>query len=368
MRDPVRQESSRLPCRPPPLPRGLRRVAVLRALMLGDLLCATPALRALRAAQPAARIALVGLPWGARSGRAAGQRRRVRRTAGLAGARRRSRRRRAPQRDFVDAMRARRLDLAVQLHGSGGIVNPLVVSWGARLNAGFAVPGAPRPARRRVAFRRLAERGTEVERLLALTDALGKLPRRGERLDFPLREADRRAAADLLAAAGGGGDARLVVVHAGSQLPSRRWAPERFAAVADALAGRGLRVALTGTDGERPLVAAVRQAMRAPALDLVGRTDLWTLGAVVERASLVVCSDTGLSHVAAALGTPSVVVASGSDVARWAPADARRHRVLWHPVPCRPCAHPVCPTARECAAGVDVAYVRSAALAALESA
>lgn len=343
------------------LPPGLARVVVLRALMLGDLLCATPALRALRAGLPQARITLVGLPWA---------RELVSRLAsvdefvelpGWPGLPERTAAPRAEQLAFLAAMRARRWHLAVQMHGSGAVVNPLLAAFGARLNAGFAAPGAPRPGADRRRFIAWPEQGRETGRLLALTDALG-LRRAGDALDFPLRPGDHERAAALL------GPGRWVLVHAGAQLPSRRWPAERFAAVADGLAAGGWRVALTGTEGERALVAAVAAAMRHPALELAGRSDLWTLGALVARAALVVCNDTGLSHVAAALGTPSVVVASGSDVARWAPADARRHRVLWHEVECRPCAHAVCPTAHECALGVRVDMVLDAARAALENA
>jgi ADP-heptose:LPS heptosyltransferase len=127
--------------------------------------------------------------------------------------------------------------------------------------------------------------------------------------------------------------------------------------VADALAGRGLRVVLTGSAGEASLTSAVATAMRAPALDLAGRTELGTLGALVRDAALLVSNDTGLSHVAAALRVPSVVVASGSDIRRWSPLDSARHRVLWQDVPCRPCAYDECPVGHPCALGVPVATV-----------
>jgi len=51
------------------------------------------------------------------------------------------------------------------------------------------------------------------------------------------------------------------------------------------------------------------------------------------------------------------VVSCGSDVARWAPLERERHRVLWQPMPCRPCAHRVCPTDHGCAWGLQVAQV-----------
>jgi ADP-heptose:LPS heptosyltransferase len=110
-----------------------------------------------------------------------------------------------------------------------------------------------------------------------------------------------------------------------------------------------------------PLVREVAAAMRRPAVDLAGRTSLWTLGALVERARLVVCNDTGISHVAAALGTESVVVSSGADVARWAPLDHARHALLWQPVPCRPCSFVHCPYGHECALAITPEQVIAAA-------
>lgn len=335
------------------------KVLVLRALMLGDLLCATPALRALRDALPGAHLGLVGLPWAQALAARLGAIDEFIALPGWPGLPEQPVAAHAARRRFVAGLRARRFDWALQLHGAGPVVNPLLAALGARRNAGFALPGGWRPEADAANFAEWPETGTEVERMLVLTDHL-RVPRRGLHLDFPLVSADREQAAPLWRALRG---QPFVVVHAGAQLASRRWPPERFAAVADALAEAGLGIVLTGTEAEAPLVRRVVQAMRQPALDLAGRTTLWTLGAVVERASLVVCNDTGLSHVAAALGTPSVVVSSGGDVARWAPADGAMHRVLWHDVACRPCAHAACPLpGHPCAAGVPVADVIRAAL------
>jgi ADP-heptose:LPS heptosyltransferase len=265
-------------------------------------------------------------------------------------------------------MRSLQLDLVLQLHGSGGIVNPLVASFGARCTAGLANAQAWRPDADVSRYAAWREQGSEIERLLALTDHLG-LARQGLQLDFPLQPADRECARALLAEPGAAAaQAPYAVVHAGSQLPSRRWPPQRFAEVADALAAQGLQVLLTGSSGEAGLTAAVAQAMRHPARDLAGRTDLWTLGALIEGAALLVCNDTGVSHIAAATSTPSVVVANGSDVSRWAPADTRRHRVFWHDIACRPCAETICPHGQACALAVEAAPVRDAALEAAQAA
>jgi ADP-heptose:LPS heptosyltransferase len=323
---------------------GVRRIAVFRALMLGDLLCAVPALRALRAAFPDAGITLVSLPWAEELARRLTVVDRFVAFPGFPGLPER-----APDHaalpSFLARMQRDRYDLAVQLHGSGQVVNPLVVAFGARHTAGFAVPGqyVPEPA----LFARWPDVGHEIERLLTLTDHLG-LPRRGTHLEFPLTAAEL-AWRDALVTPG-----RYACIHPGAQLPSRRWPLDRYAQVADALARRGLQVVVTGTAHESALAAALTQRMRASPLDCTGRTTLGRFGALVQGAALVVANDTGISHVAAALATPSVIVSCGADPARWAPLDRARHRVLAAPAPCRPCAHRTCPTQHECATGTTV--------------
>jgi ADP-heptose:LPS heptosyltransferase len=335
------------------LERPIERVAIFRALLLGDMLCATPALRAVRTAFANAQITLVGLPWA----RALAERLtcidRFVDFPGYPG---------LPESPcdaealaaFRERMQAERFDLAVQLHGSGDITNPLVASFGAGYSAGFRSPKAwypPAEAQRYVAW---PERGHEIERLLYLTDELG-WPRRGLHLEFPVRDEDRQ---ELSALWPGMALARpYVCVHAGAQLPSRRWPVDRFAAVADVIASHGRTVVLTGSAAEAELIAELAARMRAPAVNLAGRTSLWTLGAVVEGAEWVVCNDTGISHVAAALQRPSVVISSGSDVSRWAPLERRRHQVIWHDLHCRPCSHAVCPYQHDCAQAVTIGDV-----------
>lgn len=322
------------------------RIAVFRALQLGDLLCAVPALRALRTAHPGASIALVGLPWARELA--------VRLSRyldgfvefpGFPGLPER-----APDRaalpEFLDRMNRAGFDLVLQMHGDGRLTNPLVVLMGARETGGYCRAGRYCPNRENYLEWRDDEH--EIHRWLRLVEHLGA-PAKGTHLEFPLAPPDWRELEALRLA-----NLRYAVVHPGAQLASRRWPAERFAEVADQLALDGFHVVLTGTLQEASLVRRVMHAMRAPAIDLSGRTSLGGLAAVVARARLVVCNDTGLSHVAAATGTPSVVIASGSDPARWAPLDRNLHTVLWHEVPCRPCGYAECPTGHECALGVSV--------------
>jgi ADP-heptose:LPS heptosyltransferase len=300
------------------------RVAILRALQLGDLLCAVPAFRALRAALPRAEIVLIGLPWA----RALVERfdRYLDGFLELPGYPGLPERPPRPEEipGFLARVQARRFDLAIQMHGDGSIVNPLAVLLGARLTAGFFRAGSycPDPGR----FIPYPAHEPEVWRHLRLLEHLG-IPTRGDELEFPVREADReRLAAVEVARELRPGE--YACVHPGASVPKRRWPPERFAAVADALQARGLRVVLTGTAAEADLVAGVIRATVGRPLSLAGRTDLGSLAALLSGARLLVSNDTGVIHLAAALGTPSVVVSTEPSPDRWAPRDRRRHRFL----------------------------------------
>jgi len=334
---------------------GMRRIAVFRALQLGDMLCTVPALRALRRAAPQAEITLIGLPW------AAGFVERFNMYLdrhlcfpGYPG---------MPEREpdapalpgFFAAARGRQFDLALQLHGSGGLSNPLTLALGAARTAGFHAAGDPCPDPATYAL--WSEQEHEVLRYLRLLQWLGAQPY-GEHLEFPLRPEDHAA---LARAAPGLAPGSYVCIHPGARLPSRRWPPWRFAQVADGLAGQGWTVVITGSPDERALTQAVRSAMRSQAVDLTGATTLGALAALLAGARLLVCNDTGVSHVAAAMATPSVVVCCGADPGRWAPLDRQRHRVLHADVPCRPCAHDVCPIDHPCATGVASASVLASA-------
>jgi ADP-heptose:LPS heptosyltransferase len=166
-----------------------RRVAVFRALQLGDLLCAVPALRALRAALPWAQIVLIGLPWAeAFANRFSQYLDGFREFPGWPG---------LPERPcelqripgFLAAVREERYDLVLQMHGSGGLTNPLTALYGGRVHAGFYNPGDYCPDDTR--FLPFPARVPEVWRHLRLLDFLG-VPHQGEELEIPLSPEDRR--------------------------------------------------------------------------------------------------------------------------------------------------------------------------------
>jgi ADP-heptose:LPS heptosyltransferase len=335
------------------------RIAVFRALQLGDMLCAVPALRALRIGEPAARITLIGLPWAQDF---------VRRFSryiddfmpfpGAPG---------FPEQDidparlaaFYRAARQRRFDLSIQLHGSGEMSNAVAAALGARQVAGFVAAGAcDVPSGKN--FLRWPQHLSEVERYVSLMSHLGYCSASSE-LEFPLDAAD---AAELRSLYDKHGlrTGRYVCVHPGARMASRRWPVARFAAVANQLAARGWRIVLTGASAERDLAETFSQEVGTPFVDLCGQTSLGTLAALIARSRLLVCNDTGVSHIAAAVHAPSLVIACGSDVARWAPLDRALHTVVADHPPCRPCMHQACPIGHPCALAIEAADVARTAL------
>jgi ADP-heptose:LPS heptosyltransferase len=121
---------------------------------------------------------------------------------------------------------------------------------------------------------------------------------------------------------------------------------------------------LTGGPAERSLCETVLAMAGGHAINLAGETTLGGFAAVLRGARIVITNDTGASHLAVAVGTPSVTISSGSDVPRWAPLDAKEHPVLWRDAACRPCTFETCPFGHECSE-VSVEEVLSAAQAVL---
>lgn len=122
-----------------------------------------------------------------------------------------------------------------------------------------------------------------------------------------------------------------VVIHPGAGLPPRRWPADRFAEVARALAEEGHSVVVTGSPAERELAHEVAgKAGLAADSVLAGRTELAELCALIAGAALVVCADTGAGHLATAFGTPSVVLFGPTPPQRWGPPPERpQHVALW---------------------------------------
>lgn len=138
---------------------------------------------------------------------------------------------------------------------------------------------------------------------------------------------------------------------------TKLWRPDSFALLADRIVGElGLPVVITGSDQERPYIAAIRQQTKAaPILDLSGRTTLKDLACLYHRAALVVTTDSGPMHIAAAVGTPVVALFGPTDPRRTGPYGAQ-HLVVRKEMACSPCFRKQCPT-RACMEEISVEEV-----------
>ncbi|MFC5512450.1 glycosyltransferase family 9 protein [Massilia jejuensis] len=332
-------------------------VVVFRALHLGDMLCAVPALRALRAALPKAHITLVGLPWASQFARRFHHY--IDDFVAFPG------HPLLPEQDmrqaeltpFYAGLCARQFTLALQLHGNGAVSNEIVAGFGARAMAGYC-EGKAVATEHTVLFP-YAEVGAEPDRLLRLVERLGASAA-GDYLEFPLAQEDRQEL-EASGIAAGLVPGNYICVHPGARKRDKRWPPRRFAEVADRLAAEfGVGVVLTGSADEAELADEVASHMLARAVNAAAPVSVGAMAALMKNARLLVCNDTGVSHIAAGLRLQSVVIFSRADIARRAPLDRDRHRCIWDPDAQRTAA--VLQHARALLAGTDPNRQRRAGL------
>ncbi|MER7994172.1 glycosyltransferase family 9 protein [Micromonospora chalcea] len=270
-------------------------ILVLRALGVGDLVTAVPALRGLRAGLPGRELVLAAPDWLAPLAELTGAVDRVLPTTG-------------PERI---AWTGPPPEVAVNLHGRGPQSHRALAAVRpgrllAHRNPDAGHPDGPA----------WDDDEHEVRRWCRLLHAYG-LP--ADPGDLALRRP-----------AAGGVPAGLTLLHPGSKIPAKRWPARRFAGLARELTARGHRVAVTGSAGERALAERVaRDGGLPPEAVLAGRTGLAELAALVAGARLVVSGDTGVAHLATGYGTASVVLFGPVPAAHWGPpADRPRHRAL----------------------------------------
>jgi lipopolysaccharide heptosyltransferase II len=136
------------------------------------------------------------------------------------------------------------------------------------------------------------------------------------------------------------GNGPLVGVIPGASATSRRWDPDRFAALVRRLADQGARVVVFGGPGERALTAAVASGA---GVDMGGRTAVTVLAAGLASCDVVVGNDTGPLHLAAAVGARTVWLLGAADPVVTGPLDDRSVVLRHGELACVPCVRNVCP-------------------------
>ena len=301
---------------------SIKKIAVFRALQLGDMLNVIPAVRALRNAYPLAEITLLGLPW-AKSliSRFPSYFNNFIHFPGYPG---------LPEQlfdaraflDFLSVMQKERYDLALQMQGNGNLVNPMVELFGSTYTAGFFYKNVYYPDNG--LFVEYPEDCHEVGRHLRLIQHLG-INTTGNHLEFPLYEADfnELERLDLPVKPG-----QYVCVHPGSRGAWRQWPPENFAMLADRCGDVGLKIVVTGTKEELDLVKQVTDLMHHESIVVAGKTSLGAVAVLIKNASILISNCTGVSHISAALKTPSIVISMDGEPERWGPLDHELHRTI----------------------------------------
>lgn len=301
---------------------SVRKIAVFRALQLGDLLCAVPAVRTLRDHFPNSEITLIGLPWASAFTQQFNHLyNRFIEFPGYPG---------LPERkfdtghflEFVREMNNERFDLLIQMHGNGSVINPMIAMLGARQTAGYRERGRYCPDENK--FMVYPDSIHEIHRHLSLMEFLG-FEAGPDDLEFPVVAENVNNCHQLLSE---NNLDHFICLHPGARDQKRWWSIKHFADVGNSLSKKGYKIAVTGTLSEKEVTAQLICSLTCPAVDLTGKTDLGTLACIIGKSSMLVSNDTGVSHIAAAVRTPSIVICLTSDPRRWSPLNEKIHKTV----------------------------------------
>ncbi|HEU4400866.1 MAG TPA: lipopolysaccharide heptosyltransferase II [Candidatus Polarisedimenticolia bacterium] len=312
-------------------PAGIRRILIRVNNWIGDVVMISPAVRAIRAQYPEARVTILAKSWVLEALRGnpfydelveydnEGAHR------GLGGRLR-----------LVKQLRLRRFDLAV-LFQKAFEAAAFAFLAGARFRVGYRTDSRGPLLTHSLP---LPPAGTHhAEIFLGLARALG-CPIRDTAPFFYLDDETRQDAMALLSQAGLSGHVPVVALHPGASKPPRGWHADRFAELGRRLAaGSGARVVVLAGPGEGALADRIVSLLPKGSAFVPPRMlSIKGMGALLERCHLLVGNDSGPMHVAAALGVPTVALFGPGDPSRTAPtAPAERLAVISRRYPCSPC-------------------------------
>ena len=350
---------------------AVRSIVVIKPCCLGDLLLATPALAALRAAYPHASISLAVSAW-ARP--AIENNPHVDTIVDCEGFTGRPWRRWSAYRRFSNTLRAGSYDLAIVLDRS---LFASLAAWraGIPLRVGIDSGGRGFSLTTRVAWNQIRH---ETDLYLDVVQAVGAPVSVAEQPFYRPAPVHRTFAARVFEEWQLQDRGPVVVIHPGGgsnpgmTLAAKRWPATRYAALADRLVESiGAQVVVVGHPEDGPVARQLHMAMQYEALELVGQTSFGQLAAVIERSDLYIGNDAGATHLAAAVGTPVIAIFGPTNPAVYGPR-AAAGVALFHADACpmrerrARGAVSACPGC-QCVKAVAVDEVRAAAVRVLQS-
>lgn len=257
---------------------------------------------------------------------------------------------------FIHRLRRGRFDLAVILDDSADMV---LHAWLAGIPARFGVS-------RKRKFRRLytafvlhsSSRHETLDHFRDLVEMLGCDTSDYRPRLYPSPE-DRQTAEAVLHQAGWDGRTPMVGINPGASREHRRWFPDRFAQVCDALAEEGYTGVVLGGREDGTLVDEILRNCHSHPLVLAGKLTVLQVAALMPRLRLMITADTGPMHIAAAMGTRVVALYGVSDPAYTGPF-GDGHVIIRHNEPCTGCTTEKCLHDRECMKQISVQEVLEA--------
>jgi heptosyltransferase-2 len=345
-----------------------RKILIRGTNWVGDAVMSVPAMREIRRIFPDAHIALLVRPWVKDIYSAvefvdeileydkSGLHR------GLAGFYR-----------LISDLKSRRFDLAILLQNA---FEAAFIAWCARIpkRIGYARDGRSLLLTEACVIEDEVRTVHQAYYYLGILSGAGLLEQRPWQdkeyrlsIGIKVREEDRKAARDLLRSSGIQDGEFIVGINPGAFYgEAKRWFPDRYAAVADELAGQfKARIILFGAQSDMQVVEEVAANMKHTSVILSGRTTLGQLMGLLKACSLLITNDSGPMHLAAALDVPQLAIfGSTSEVATGPLSD--QALVVKHQVDCNPCFLRECPTDFRCMKGISIERVLEAAREAIE--
>lgn len=342
-------------------PGEAQQVCVYRIGNVGDCVCAVPAINAVRRAYPKARLTLLTSPG----------------TRGLPGAREvlagaawldellvyydddieSFAKRLRLLRDLRERSFDVWIELPSELFSLRILLRNMLVArlTGARYGYGW------RLSRIRLALQAQATHfkfPNEVARLLAITRRAG-IPSQRVAFPLPVDPADTRSVDRLLNELELRGRA-LVGVAPGAKRSPNRWPVERFAEVGRHIVAKGFELVAIGGESDRELCRRLVEGIGRGAANAAGRLSLTQCCELLKRCSLLLCNDSGVQHLAAAVGVPCISLFSCRDMkGKWWPWGPR-NIVIQKWVECHTCYLEVCPYDNRCINSISTAEVMAA--------